>query len=231
MKALTTIFPNLDSQLSEKHNVEILNYSQESTIIEIKGKGKNMQLVHEEIEKLISEFSTTEIQFEHSRLLLESARKRIKECEYMVCIEEPAIASKRRTETLCVKVISFNPKHLDRSVHILKGKLTYKSLKIPRPSDIPVVSSKLKIAQRVVSSEHVVLIRPIYKNHTCTSLLISGFVKNDVVAAHSQLLEKIPTFTAAIQQKDSSHTKINKPPMLVCHNFFLFLFSVNNIHQ
>ena len=226
MEALVTIYPNLDTDLSKRHQVKILSYSQESTMIIIEGDGKNVQKARQEIQKLISNFTMVDVQFEHPILLLESARKRIKEGGFKVCIKAPTATPKAKSKPMCVKVSSFLPQQLQKVTAILEGNPTYKSLKIP--SDVIVESAKLRRIPAAVSKEHQVSVRCIYKNGKCTSVLIWGFVKNDLALAHTILKEKLFTINMTVPKAPAQHMTVTyakqekfKFPLSVRHNYYI----------
>lgn len=187
MEALIAIYPTLDSELSDKYHIKVLNYSKGSTVIEFDGDTADVQKARQEIEALISKFCVAEVSFEQPSFLLDSAQKRIAENNFKVSIKIPAAAS--RSNPITLTVTSFCPKHLDRATAVLKGRPTYKSLKIP--SDFYVDTAKLKRIQTDVRKAFQVSIRPIYKQKTCTSLLICSFVKKDVTDAHNELQEQL----------------------------------------
>jgi hypothetical protein len=187
MEALIAIYPTLDSKLSDKYHIKVLNYSKESTMIEFDGDTVDVRKARQEIEVLISKYCVAEVSFEHSPSLLDSAQKRITENEFKVSIKTPAAAS--RSNPISLTVISFCPKHLDRATAILKGHPIYKSLKIP--SDFYTDTARLKRIQANLQKVLQVSIRPIYKQRICTSLLICSFVKKDVTDAHKNLQEQL----------------------------------------
>ena len=216
MEALVTIYPNLDTELSERHQVKILSYFQESTMIIIEGDSKNVQNTRQEIKELLSNFTTADVQFEHPILLLESARKRIKEGGFKVSIK--ASTATPKSQPICVKVSSFLSQQLQRVTTIL-GNPIYKSLKIP--GDVIVDSAKLKRIPAAVSKEYQVSVHCIYKNRKCTSVLICGFVKNDVALAHMLLEEKLVTINAMVPEAPAQHMAVphtmqKKYPLPVC---------------
>ena len=183
MEALITIYPTLDSELSDRYHIKVLNYSQDSAVIELDGDAGNVQKAHQEIKALISKFGVAEVPFEHSVLLLDSAQKRIKESGLKVSIKKPAIACS--SKEMCLTVSSFCPKQLEKATYILKGCPTYKSLKVP--GDFNIGSAKLKKILTGISKESQVSIRPINKQK---KLLLSSFVKSDVSAAHKKLQDE-----------------------------------------
>ena len=187
MEALITIYPTLDSELSDRYHIKVLNYSQDSTVFEFAGNAENVQKACQEIEALIAKFGVAEVPIEHSSILLDSAQKRIKESELEVSLKIPTIAS--RSKSMCLTVSSFCPKHHEKAVAILKGRPTYKSLKIP--GDFNIGSAKLKRIVTSISKECQVSIRPIYKQKTCTSLLLSSFVRDDISTAYKKLQEQL----------------------------------------
>ena len=226
MEALVTIHPNMDSELSKRHEVKVLQYSKVFTEIIIKGDGTNVQTVHEKIKALLSKFDTLKIQFEHPIQLLNSARKIIKENELEVCIEsEEATLVDRKTSSLYLTICSFNPQHLKTCVSLLKRKPTYKSLKIP--SDVAIHSQKLKKLQIAVGGEYEVFIRCIYKENVFTSLLICGFVRNDVHAAHTVLLENMSSFAVPRRRRVSSLAEEATSSVLVSQNTEQFYATYN----
>lgn len=193
MEALIVIYPTLDSELSEKFHIKVLNYSKDSTTIVLDGDAEGMQKAQQEIEMMISKFCVAEVSFEHPTLLLDSAQKRIKEDKVKVSIKTPAVASKNNPVSLTVT--SFCPKQLDKATTILKGRPTYKSLRFP--SNFNIDKAKLKTIQADIRKQCHVSVRPIYKQKTCTSLLICSFVKNDVSDAHGKLQDQLFSDNAA----------------------------------
>ena len=187
MEVLIAIYPTLDSDLANRYHIKVLNYSKESTIIEFEGDAKNVKKARQEIEALISKFCVTEVSFEHPPLLLDSMKKRIKENGFKVNIKTPVVAS--RSNPICLTVSSFCPKQLDRATAILKGHPIYKSFRIPNYLSID--SAELKRIRSGICKECQVLIRPRNKQKTCKSLTICGFIKNDVIDAHSKLQEQL----------------------------------------
>ena len=187
MEALIEIYPTLDSELSDKYHIKVLNYSKRSTVIEFDGDTADVQKARQEIEALISNFCVAKVSFEHSSFLLDSAQKRITENDIKVFIKKPTAAS--RSNPIPLTVVSFCPKHLDRATAILKGRPTYKTLKIP--SDIYIDTAKLKRIQTDVRKAFQVSICPKYKQKICTSLSICSFVKKDVTGAHNELQEQL----------------------------------------
>ena len=229
MEALVTIYPNLDIELSKRHHVKILNYSQGSTVIVIEGDGKNVRKAHQEIEKLISRFTTTDIQFEHSVLLLESARKRIKEGGFKVSINAPICTGASKREPICLTVSSFLPQQLERVTAILKRNPTYKSLKIP--GDVVIDSASLKRIPAVISNEYQVSVRCKYKSGMCTSLLICGFVKNDVTDVCAVLKEILLTFGHNHNLKQSSDHHLQAKPSSKHHHSSADETQINSSEQ
>ena len=187
MEALIEIYPTLNSELSDKYHIKVLNYSKRSTVIEFDGDTADVQKAHKEIEALISNFCIAEVSFEHSSFLLDTAQKRITENDFKVFIKKPTAAS--RSNPISLTVISFCPKHLDRATAVLKGRPTYKSLKIP--SGIYTDTAKLKRIQTDVRKTFQVSIFPKYKQKACSSLVICSFVKKDVTDAHNELQEQL----------------------------------------
>ena len=232
MEALVTIYPNLDAELSEKFHVKLLSYSSVSTVITIEGDGTSVHKAHQEIETLVSKFCTREVQFDHSPLLLESARKRIQESELKVSVKAINQTAADKQSPICLKVTSFLPRQLEKATEILTGIPTYKSFRIS--GDVIVDKSNLKSVLATISKEFQVSIRPIYKNKLCTSLLVCGFVKSDVSAAHTKLNEKRSSFLRSEQPKVVSHAEKKRPSLVVSpssllynfmHNVLLILFS------
>ena len=190
----------MDSELSDRHHIKVLNYSKESTIIELDGDVENVQKARQEIETLVSKFCVTEVSFEHPPLLLDSARKRIKESGFKVSIKTPVVASK--SNPICLTVSSFCPKQLERATAILKGRPIYKSLRIP--SGFNMDSAKVKRIQTSVSKECQVTIRcKKNKQKICTSLLICSFVRSDVIDAHNKLQEQL--FSNSVAEVSAKH--------------------------
>ena len=187
MEALIAIYPTLDSELSDKYHIKILNYSKVSTMIEFDGDTVHIQKARQEIETLILKFCVAEVSFKRSTFLLDSAQKRIAENDFKVSIKIPVAAS--RSNPISLTVTSFCPKHLDRATAILKGHPFYKSFKIP--SGFYIDTAKLKRIQIDVRKAFQVSICPIYKQKTCTSLSICSFVKKDVTDAHNELQQQL----------------------------------------
>ena len=203
MEALTVIFPTLDSELCDKYHIKILNYSQHSPEIILDGDTENVQNAHQEIEALISKFCVAEVSFEHPPHLLESARKRLRESELKVYIKTPSV---ERSKPICLNISSFSPKQLEKATAILKGRPTYKSLKLP--GDLNIDAMKLKKLEAGVRDECQVSVRRIYKQKIITTLLISGFVKNDVDAAHKKLQEQL--FSCCTTESSAKHKATSK---------------------
>ena len=219
MEALVAIYPNLDAQLSRKFHVKLRNYSQASAVITIEGEGTSIQKAHEEIETLVSKFCTTDVQFEHSVILLESAKKRLQESGLKVSVKPVDETAAHKRSPICLKVSSFLPQQLKTATKILTGNLTYKSFRIS--SDVTVDKSALKSVQAAVSESYQVSIRPIYKNKLCSSLLVCGFVKNDVHAAHTKLNEKQSSFLVQIPSEQLmvvSRVEKKRASMVVSHS-------------
>jgi hypothetical protein len=187
MEALIAIYPTLDSKLSDKYHIKVLNYSKESTMIEFDGDTVDVRKARQEIEVLISKYCVAEVSFEHSPSLLDSAQKRITESEFKVSIKTPSSAS--RSNPISLTVISFCPKHLERAAAILKGRPFYKSFKIP--SDFYIDTAKLKRIQTDIRKAFQVSIHPVCKQKVRTSLLICSFVKKDVTDAYKELQEQL----------------------------------------
>ena len=212
MQALVMIYPHFDSELSDNFHVKILNYSKESTVITIEGDGTNVQKAHQKIDALISKFCIAEVEFGHSLLLLESASKRIKENGLKVSVKAMTAASQRSSVHL--KVSSFIPRQLERATGILTGNLTYKSFKIP--ASVSIGRSALKNVQAAVSKEFQVSVCPKHKGNERTSLLISGFIRSDVIAAYESLQDKLSGFVINSVQPPTCHHKKENAPLLVC---------------
>ena len=187
MEALVAIHPTLDSEILDKYHVKVLNYSKDSNSIELDGDTENVQKARHKIEALMSSFCVTEISFEHSSFLLDSAERKIKESGFKVRITKPE--EKNKMKPICLTLSSFSPKQLEKAAAILRGPPIYKSLKIPSGSCVDSVT--LKKIQSAVRKECQVLIRPIYKQKVCTSLVISGYVRSDVGDAHKKLQDEL----------------------------------------
>lgn len=201
MEALTNIFPTLDSELCGRYHIKVLNYSQHSSdsVIILDGDAEDVQNAHQEIEALISKFCVAEVCFEHPTHLLKSAQKRIKENELKVYIKTSSV--EKGSKAICLTVSSFYPKQLEKATAILKGHPTYKSMKLP--GDFNIDAAKLKKLEAGIREECQVSIRRIYKQRICTSLLISGFVKNDVGTAHKKLQEQL--FSCCMTESSAKH--------------------------
>ena len=199
MEALIAIYPTLDSELSDKYHIKVLNYSQESTVIKFDGDTVDVQKARQEVEALVLKFCIAEVSFEQPSFLLDSAQKRIAENDFKVSIKILAAAS--RSNPIPLTVTSFCPKHLDRAIAILKGHPTYKSLKIP--SDFYIDTARLKRIQTDVRKAFQVFIRPIYKQKICSSLLICSFVRKDVTDAHNELQEQL--FSTSVVEDSVTH--------------------------
>ena len=182
METLVILYPGLDTELSLKHHVEILGYLKNSTVIIIEGYAKNVQEAHQKFETLIANYNFVEIQFEHSPLMLESARKRINENGYKVHINADL-----RYGHICLTVASFNKQQLKAAEAILKGDLTYEVLRIP--DEIVINPEVLKGIRDSVSDRHQVSVDCI--NRSSGMLQISGFVNSDIASAYTTLLEKL----------------------------------------
>ena len=205
MEALSEIYPNLKSDLSKKYQVTI---KQESLVMLIEGDGTAVQKAHQEIAFMISKYSTDEVQFEHARSLLESARKRLKVDHISVMIKEPVVAGKGDTSTPLI-LHSFCATDLKRASKILKGNPTYKSLKLQANDTI--VTAQFKRVTSGITKELLVVIRRTYKCKN--NILISGFVREDVVAAHTKLIENMPHFIATDVPQQSVISQPRKEKM------------------
>lgn len=209
MEALSEIYPNLKSDLSKKYQVTI---KQESLVMLIEGDGTAVQKAHQEIAFMISKYSTDEVQFEHARSLLESARKRLKVDHISVMIKEPVVAGKGDTSTPLI-LHSFRANDLKRASKILKGNLSYKSLKLQANDTI--ITAKFKRVTSGITKELLVVIQ--HQTYKCR-ISISGFVWEDVVAAHTKLIENMSHFIATDvpQQNVISQPRKERMQQLVC---------------
>ena len=184
METLVILYPGLDTELSLKHHVEILGYLKDSTVIIIQGYTKNVQKAYQKFETLIANYVLVKIQFEHSPLMLESARKRINENGYKVYINADLSYGRMR-----LKVASFNKQQLKAAEAILKGDLTYEVLRIPDETVDVITPEILKGITDSVSDQHQVSVDCI--NRSSGMLQISGFVNSDIASAYTTLLEKL----------------------------------------
>ena len=188
MAALLALYPDLATEIAQKHAISVTGCCEGSAMIRFEGQPTTVEIAREEMDQLTCRFLKTELEFNHPLALIPSAKKKLKFENILVYLCLPSVTLSKLT------VGAFTKTDHDRAVEILMGKIFENCVAVSSQSLLDQLSNHPEHNFPKLEDKFSVAIRT-----TGDKVFISGYLLPDVQSVRQVLSETI---------KDLSVTKV-----------------------